>query len=314
MIESGWSSRRSRIWASVPTAAIRPWAMTATWSVIFSSSSSSWLLTSRHLPRPTRSLEKSRRSGRPIGIDAAQGLVQDQQFRIVQQALGQLDGLAHALGIAARAALGPVGHADEIESIFGSPPRAVARVAAQPGHGRDELAAGQVLVERVNIWTVPDVSLGRRLRRRTIADDDAAQVGAQVAGRQAHQGGLAAPLEPTRPVMPGRSSRVTWLTPMTGPVPLGDALEKQHRRRGRRVAQAQRPGRGRNPPASAHYFNSPGCADSDRSGIPATSLPEPGPRSAPRAGCRDMQVAGDPCPKGRCPRCSCRSTGRAAAS
>ena len=28
---------------------------------------------------------------------------------------------------------------------------------------------------------------------------------------------LPAPLEPTRPVMPGRSSRVTWLTPMTGP-------------------------------------------------------------------------------------------------
>src|SRR2546430_14891642 len=28
---------------------------------------------------------------------------------------------------------------------------------------------------------------------------------------------LPAPLAPTNPVMPGRSSKVTWLTPMTGP-------------------------------------------------------------------------------------------------
>ena len=67
-------------------------------------------------------------------IDAAQGLVEQQQFRIVQQRLREFDALAHALRVAGERAVGAVVHADYFERGLGATPRLGARVAAQPGH------------------------------------------------------------------------------------------------------------------------------------------------------------------------------------
>ena len=77
--------------ASVPTAAMRPRAMIATWSVSFSNSSSSWLDTSRHFPCSARPAEQVEEFAPADRVDAGERLVEHEQFRVVDQRGGQLD-------------------------------------------------------------------------------------------------------------------------------------------------------------------------------------------------------------------------------
>ena len=93
----------------------------------------------------------------------------------MQQRLGQLDALPHALGVAAHAALGPAGHADALQDRLGALPRFAARIAAQPRHRLDELPAGHLLVEGIHLRTVADVPLRRRAPGVVTVDLDAAQ-------------------------------------------------------------------------------------------------------------------------------------------
>ena len=87
---------------------------------------------------------------------------------------------------------------------------------------------------------------------------------------------LPAPLAPTSPVMPGRSSSVTWLTPMTGPY----HLETWSKSRSGRSAAARAPLRAqsREGPVRAQCRDisarSPprGSAGSSKSGIRSTPL------------------------------------------
>src|SRR5262245_37317721 len=102
---------------------------------------------------------------------------------------------------------------------------------------------------------------------------------------------LPAPLEPTNPVMPERSSSVTWLTPMTGPYHFET---RWHNKSGVAVvaavvvvgwAESSRPTGGRvvgledsaHPTAVSERSPRPGSAESSRSGIAGSLLPEPGP-------------------------------------
>ena len=161
-------------------------------------------------------------------VDAAERFVEHQQLRVVQQRLGQLDALPHALGVAAQPPVGPAGHADQFQRRLGPPPRFAAAIAAQPGHRLDELPARHFLVKGVHFGAIADVPLGRRCsRRRGRSTSTRPRSGRRWPVISRISVLLPAPLDPTSPVMPGRSSSVTWLTPMTGPYHLRHAVAEQ---------------------------------------------------------------------------------------
>src|SRR5260370_6689797 len=93
-------------------------------------------------------------------IDAAERLVEDEQFRIVNQGLSDFDALPHALGVAAQAAVGAVLHLHKFEGSLRAPAGFLLGVAAKPGHALDKIAARHLLVKRINFRTIANQTLG----------------------------------------------------------------------------------------------------------------------------------------------------------
>ena len=176
-------------------------------------------MTSRHLPCGGQAAEQLEQLLPADRVDARERLVEHQQLRVVEQRLGQLDPLPHPLRVAAELAVGPVGHADALEHGLGP--------AAGLARGRSRTAgpslatnspAGHVLVEGVDVRAVADEPLRPPVPGVEAADASPAPgVGRSCPVASRSSVVLPAPFAPTSPVIPPRSSSVTWLSPSTGP-------------------------------------------------------------------------------------------------
>ena len=112
------------------------------WLVMLSTSGRMWLETST--VRPGRAQFPHQVDGLLARdrIHAVEGFVQEDDVRIVGQGLGQLDLLAHALGVAAQPAAGGVGQFEAIQPVVDAPVDFGLVEAHQAQHQRQELAAG----------------------------------------------------------------------------------------------------------------------------------------------------------------------------
>ena len=107
----GRSSIRSRMARKSPSAARRPWTMTSTREPKRSTSSSTWLDTTTHRPSAPSCWNRSIMWQALAGVEAGERLVEHDHVGVVDDGLGHLDPLAHALGVGRASAGGRRGRA-----------------------------------------------------------------------------------------------------------------------------------------------------------------------------------------------------------
>ena len=105
-------------------------------------------------------------------VEAGEGLVEDDQPRLVDDRAEQLDGLRHALGQGADRLLRPVAKAVLVEQLVGAAAAFVERQAAQRAHEGDRFARVHRRIEAALLGQIAD--LARRLERPLVAEHAAA--------------------------------------------------------------------------------------------------------------------------------------------
>ena len=90
-------------------------------------------------------------------VEAGEGLVEDDQARLVDERAEQLDGLRHALGQGADRLLGPFAEAVLLEQFVGAAPRRRQRQAAERAHEGDALARVHRRVEPALLRQIADL-------------------------------------------------------------------------------------------------------------------------------------------------------------
>ena len=88
-------------------------------------------------------------------VDPVERLVEQEHRRVVDQGRGELDPLAHPLGVRADPARGGLDHLDDLERPLGG--GAGVGQAVQLGVGEDELAAGEVAEADLALGHQPDL-------------------------------------------------------------------------------------------------------------------------------------------------------------
>ena len=123
-------------------------------------------------------------------VDAVERLVEQEHRRVVHQRRGELDPLAHALGVGADPARGGLAHLDDVEGPLGGGAGVVE--AVQLGVGEHELAPGEVAEAQLALGHQPDgaVGVGVPPDRLAVEGDRAGRRGEE-AGHQGDDRGLA---------------------------------------------------------------------------------------------------------------------------
>ena len=135
-------------------------------------------------------------------IHAVERLVEQQHLRVVDERSGDLDPLAHALGVGADRR-GPAASSRPTRLDRRSRGRVAVGQALQPGVEADVLEAGQERVDGLAFRHQPDLAVDRRIacglrpRTRTVPAD-----GARKPASMWSRVVLPAPLGPSRPVTP----------------------------------------------------------------------------------------------------------------
>ncbi len=134
------------------------------------------------------------------GVGAGQRLVEEEHEGVVQDRLGQLDPLAHPLGIAADGPAGGLGHVHALERPLGGLGRAAPAQAGEQGAVHQERPAGHPLEEGVLLGTEADVAVQARGVPGPVAQHThLALAGPQLAGGQLQQRALARAVGPQQP-------------------------------------------------------------------------------------------------------------------
>ena len=126
-------------------------------------------------------------------VEAGGRLVEEHQPRGDDDARGDVEPAPHAAGVVLDLAAGGVGDAERVEQLVGAVLRRPARVAEQPRHQDQVLAAGEVLVDGGELPGEADEAA----HRVGLGDDvvpehaRAAAVGDQQRGEHLDRGGLA---------------------------------------------------------------------------------------------------------------------------
>ncbi|CAM5739353.1 hypothetical protein SAFG77S_01449 [Streptomyces afghaniensis] len=122
------------------------------------------------------------------GVHAVEGLVQQEQRRVVDQGGGHLHALAHALGVRLDLAVLRVLHLDRGERPLGR----LGAQAVQLGVGEDELLPGEEVVHRLPLGDDADVLVDLLVAPHRLAvEGDRAGGGGQEAAHHVDEGGLA---------------------------------------------------------------------------------------------------------------------------
>ena len=126
-------------------------------------------------------------------VQAGEGLVEDEDFGIVQQRGGEENLLAHALGVRREGRVAVVPESEGAEEFVHLGIEDAARHAAKPAHQLEILAAGEVRVEVGLLRHVADAPLegGEVLIHAAAAVEDLAFGRLDQAGQHLHRGALA---------------------------------------------------------------------------------------------------------------------------
>jgi hypothetical protein len=132
------------------------------------------------------------------GVEAVHRLVQDDQFRVGQQAAGDAEPLPHPLRVGADPVVTAIRQPDPLKGGLEMPP------GQRPADGRDHtevLAAGEVVVEARFLDDGADAGQDVRASRGEglAGDADRAAVGPGEAGQHAYDGRLARPVVAEEP-------------------------------------------------------------------------------------------------------------------
>ena len=124
-------------------------------------------------------------------IEAAGGLVEDQQVGIVDQRLGQADALLHALGVGLDGALAGVFQLDQLEQLVNAAVRLGARDAEDARVEAEQFLGGEELVVVGQLGQVADALAGDGLAHVHAEQEGGAAGGVDEAQQHVHGGGLA---------------------------------------------------------------------------------------------------------------------------
>ena len=199
--------------SGVPVAATRPPSRIAIrWQ---RSASSGWcVVTMTLVPRAAASaVDLVPDPAQRLGVDAAPGLVQQQQRRLVQQHARDLDAAAHAAGILRRRLVGAIAQLHQRQRLVDAAGGERARQAVQRGAEAQVLARGQLQVQARLLEHDAEARAVRACRWSTTARPSSASVPACGGSRPASRRNavvLPAPLGPSRPnSSPGATSKLT---------------------------------------------------------------------------------------------------------
>lgn len=95
-----------------------------------------------------------------FGVDAVGGFIEQDEFGIIHEGLGDADALTHALGVLLDAFVGPVAHADEFEELVDA---VLADASGDARHAAvevEDLPAFEVVGEAVVLGEVADTGEG----------------------------------------------------------------------------------------------------------------------------------------------------------
>ena len=132
------------------------------------------------------------------GVGAFQGLIEQQHFRIRQQALGELEPLAHASAIGPDRPAGLSGERNLFESFFGR--LSGIGQAIEAGAQLEEFAPAHEIIELVLLRTVAQPPVELRVPAQILTEEfDLAGAGRQQTGHQLEQGRLARAVRAQQP-------------------------------------------------------------------------------------------------------------------
>ena len=164
---------------------------------------------------PVDELEHLVAAGR---VEAVRRLVEQEQTWVVDERLGELDPLLHAGRVAADRAVALLVQPDVAEDLGGPLAGGRPRQPGDQGQVRDEVGGGRVGRKAIVLGHVAHELADRRSRAsltsrsKTVAVPD---VGSRSPSRILSSVLLPAPLEPTRPTIPGSMSSVSASSAVT---------------------------------------------------------------------------------------------------
>src|SRR5262249_36847591 len=100
---------------------------------------------------------------------------------------GQLDALAHALGVAAKPACRAIRHSHAKQSLLGPGAGFRTTIAAKSSHRLDKMPSGHLFVECVNFGTVSGIKSRLRLPGVHTQDFDSSHVRPELACRKTQE-------------------------------------------------------------------------------------------------------------------------------
>ena len=156
----------------------------------------------------------------PGRIEAVRRLVEEQQARVVDERLGELDPLLHAGRVAADRAVALLVQADVAEDLGGPFAGRAAGQPGHPGHVADEVRRGQVGRQAVVLGHVADELADLDALADDVAIHDRGacpSVGGSSPRRILRSVLLPAPFAPTSPMIPGSRSSVSPSSATTPP-------------------------------------------------------------------------------------------------
>ena len=157
---SGRSSIKSRMSRKSPSAASRPCAITSTREPKRSTSSSTWLEISTHLPSLSEAVEQVDHVQPLARVEPGERFVEEQHLRVVDDRLRDLDPLAHALRVGRQAPRVGRVELDDFERVHGGAVGVVDLV--QHAGEAHELAGGEALEDPLLLRH--DADLARELQ------------------------------------------------------------------------------------------------------------------------------------------------------
>ena len=169
-------------------------------------------------------------------VQAVRRLVEEEEPRVVDDRLGQLDALAHPGGVAADRPVALLGEPHVAEDVRGPLAGGLGGQAGEPAGLGDELGRADVRRQGGVLGHVADVPAElRALRPRDVAHDlhPAARRGEQ-AQEDLHERALAGPVGPDQADDPGRDVQGERVEGDDAGEPLGQRLDADQRRRGPR--------------------------------------------------------------------------------
>ena len=159
------------------------------------------------------------------GIDPVERLVHNQDIRLMNESLSQLDPLTHPFGAASQSPVGSIRHPDLGQNYFRPFVRQAIGHSVQAGHRVDETSPRHLFVKRIRVGAVAHVSSRACGSRRVTADVNRTETRPQLPCQQFEERGLSRAVRAKQSGDPRLQLQTDIVHADDGPVPLRHRLE-----------------------------------------------------------------------------------------